>query len=173
MTAPSVAELWRSSEKQARLGGDGPLFQPLGGPGGGGRPRYPEPQRTKLDRMGAGWAGAIVGTSRLQFRLCGYFWLLRQAPKTARAGSNQGEWLLPVGRESTSLDSAQGTSPRPRPPQDGHLLQVGSVPRCLTQVPSVHPRGTGCPLRPQLPAPQAEGPRLKPGRELTSTRVED
>lgn len=52
-----------------------------------------DPLLTQLDQIREGWARAIVSTSGLQFHLCTYFWLPRQAPKRGRSRCGVGESL--------------------------------------------------------------------------------
>lgn len=100
MTAVSsqgFKEVGKAGREQAIVTAAGPILEGAG---------YWEPLLTQLDWTGEGWARAIVSTSRLQFHLCSYFWLPRQALKRGRAGSNSSSCFLPMEPESTSPGSA-------------------------------------------------------------------
>lgn len=100
MTAVSsqgFKEVGKAGREQAIVTAAGRILEGVG---------CPEPLLTQLDWTGVGWTRAIVSTSRLQFHLCSYFWLPRQAPKRGQAGSNSSRCFLPMGPESTSRGSA-------------------------------------------------------------------
>lgn len=97
--SPSITRVQRSGQGWE---GTGHCYSHWADPGGGW---IPGTLLTQLGWIGIGWTRAIVSMSRLQFHLCTYFWLPRQAPKRGRAGSNSSNCFLPMGPESTFLGS--------------------------------------------------------------------